>query len=1447
MATRTISTKLAIEGESEYRASLTRINGEIKTLQSSLKLTESEFQTNANSMAALTAKGEALNNLYEAQKSKVKELSAALQNAKSAEDQYAKQKAELTAKIDANNKALAEQDAKTIAAGKSWANQASIVASCEKELEALRKTSGDTSEAQAELEKKIGAAKEKMAALEEKTGGAAKSTGELLIENKDLSNQLEICDANLAATEKGINSWQTQLNNAKIRLNDLDAELKLNDEYLDEARNSADGCATSIDRFGNKVNEAADKADTLRDALTAAGVVAALKATADAMEACVDSSIEFESSMAGVAKTTDLTEAELADMADAIQDLSTRIPATTTEIAGVVEAAGQLGIAKDDLLSFSEVMVNLGVATNLSSTEAATALAKFANVVGMSSENYGRLGSVIVDLGNNFATTEADIVSMATRLSSTGAIIGLTEPQIMAIATALSSVGIEAEAGGSAISKLLKQFETMVATGSPKLEEFAAVAGMSADEFSQKWGADAVGALGLFIDGLGRIDDAGGSSVAVLDALGITEVRLSNAVQALASSHGILEKALSTADSAWASNTALANEAATRYETTESKLQMLSNACSNVKTAIGDKLTPAVGNLASAGTKVLSWTADMIEDSNILVPLITSVATVIGVLAGGLVAYTVVTKLAAAATGLFTAILDTNPIFLAVTAIAALVAGLGVLVATIGETTSEYDELSAASKQQYDELQELHAEYNRLCEAGAETSVEAQLLKERIDDETVAFEQNKRTAEQVASAHREIISAHDNLVNSYQETISGIETESEKTVNLSKKLKDLTDVENKTAGTKQEILAIVDLLNEAMPELGLAYDSYADSLNITTENLEALIEAEIERERHQADYQHLKDLVKEEASLLDTMTVAADEAAAAQQRLTDAQNALNEAQEEYKLVSYVDWQSYTSLMEPYIDAVARAQEEVDALTEAENAANTAYGENQESIESLRESLAAYSEETDSATAAQENLIYAQQEVQTQIESLAQSYKDAYDAAYESISGQIGLFDTFAAEVSENTNTVEKMMDRWAEQTENLASYTENLKKAAEYGLDDGLVASLSDGSTESAGYLATIIAKIEELGGTTEGMSGEADSFVTEFNAAFARTEEAKESFANTVAAIETNLDEAVQQLEQKAAEVDFSGFSDAMEAAFENVGVDFQTIGIEAGNGMAQGFADSSGSVSGAAGDMAQSAVDSAKDTLGEHSPSTVFREIGENADAGMEQGIKGKVSVVLDAVKSMGQQMTAQMQQSAKQAVDAFDLDFSQISARAASICASMVSSASSAASGLPGAMTNIGVQAINGMISGLNSKSSSLYSTISSIVNTAISKAKTAAAVHSPSRKTTEIFENVGEGMVVGLENKREKVSRTAQSVVEDALTLDIRMPEMPDINDALPSINTKSSDVPVKQETKVENHYHIGSMSVRDDRDIKLIASELYRLQKSNARGRGVTQV
>ena len=140
--------------------------------------------------------------------------------------------------------------------------------------------------------------------------------------------------------------------------------------------------------------------------------------------------------------------------------------------------------------------------------------------------------------------------------------------------------------------------------------------------------------------------------------------------------------------------------------------------------------------------------------------------------------------------------------------------------------------------------------------------------------------------------------------------------------------------------------------------------------------------------------------------------------------------------------------------------------------------------------------------------------------------IQKAYDKAYAAARKSIDGQVKLFDHFAAEVKEDTASVEQMLEAWADQTSNLDRYTRNLKKAAEYGIDHGLVESLSDGSTKSAAYLDTIISRIEELGVTTDGMGEDAQKFVNEFNGAFRRTGEAKDTFAKTATEISGAADD---------------------------------------------------------------------------------------------------------------------------------------------------------------------------------------------------------------------------------------------------------------------------------------------------------------------------------
>lgn len=303
-------------------------------------------------------------------------------------------------------------------------------------------------------------------------------------------------------------------------------------------------------------------------------------------------SIDFESAFAGVRKTVDASEEDLAKLRDGIRDMAKEIPAAATEIAGVAEAAGQLGIRTENILGFTRTMIDLGEATNLSAEQAATSLARLANITQMPQDQFDRLGSTIVALGNNLATTEAEIVEMGLRLAGAGKQVGLTEAQILGLAGALSSVGIEAQAGGSAFSRVMVDMQLAVETGSERLEQFARVAGMSTDEFRRAFQEDAAGAIIAFIQGLSTAEERGMSAIAVLDEMGITEIRLRDALLRAAGAGDLFNESIMIGTQAWGENIALTTEAEQRYGTTASQLEILRNKLVDAGIELGDKLTP---------------------------------------------------------------------------------------------------------------------------------------------------------------------------------------------------------------------------------------------------------------------------------------------------------------------------------------------------------------------------------------------------------------------------------------------------------------------------------------------------------------------------------------------------------------------------------------------------------------------------------------------------------------------------------------------------------------------------------------------------------------------------------------------------------------------------------------------------------------------------------------
>ena len=348
--------------------------------------------------------------------------------------------------------------------------------------------------------------------------------------------------------------------------------------------------------------------------------------------------VDFESAFAGVTKTVDATSEQYEVLSDEIKKMATETASSSSEIAGVMEVVGQLGIGvengTEEIVKFTKAMIMLGDSTNLSAEEAASSLAQFSNIMGTSKGDVDRLGSSIVDLGNKFATTESDIVYMSHRLASAGKIAGLTEQEVLALSTAMSSVGIHAEAGGTAMSQTLKALESAVSNYTGKAEDalngIAYVAQVSADDFKNAWQSSPIEAIRMFISGLGSLEERGENAILMLDELGMSGIRQSNMLKALALSSEELARAIDVSNAAWDENRALSDEASKRYETTESKLKQLKESFNNVAIEIGEILLPYLQKLVDWLQKLVDWWNGLSESQKNVIVTIGLVIAAIG-------------------------------------------------------------------------------------------------------------------------------------------------------------------------------------------------------------------------------------------------------------------------------------------------------------------------------------------------------------------------------------------------------------------------------------------------------------------------------------------------------------------------------------------------------------------------------------------------------------------------------------------------------------------------------------------------------------------------------------------------------------------------------------------------------------------------------------------------
>lgn len=399
----------------------------------------------------------------------------------------------------------------------------------------------------------------------------------------------------------------------------IDIDVRLNDA---QAKSQADKMGKQLgQQISSNVDEASKTADTstkqamrnIGSSLEGYGAAMSKAVTIPILAGAAASgaaAVKIDTALTGVRKTVDATEEEYEALKDAAIEFSKTNAVDPAQILDIQALGAQLGYGASELQLFSETISGLSLSTDLGAEEGAQQIAQLSNILGTAKTDVDRYGSAIVDLGNHYATTESKITNMSMRIAAAGKQIGMSEADVLGMATALSSMGIEAEAGGTAISTIMSNIDKAVATNSDKLVIWAETAGMSADEFAEAWKNDPVEALSAVLAGMDAATQEGGNMSVMLEELGINAIRQTDTLKRLANNAEMLPNAVNTANKAWEENTALTKEVENRNASMAAQLQILFNKVQAVAIEVGEPLMKAIIGIIDNAEPFIQMLAD---------------------------------------------------------------------------------------------------------------------------------------------------------------------------------------------------------------------------------------------------------------------------------------------------------------------------------------------------------------------------------------------------------------------------------------------------------------------------------------------------------------------------------------------------------------------------------------------------------------------------------------------------------------------------------------------------------------------------------------------------------------------------------------------------------------------------------------------------------------------
>lgn len=892
------------------------------------------------------------------------------------------------------------------------------------------------------------------------------------------------------------------------------------EKNLDEAAEAARKASEEVEKFGDKSEETGKQSEEsskkgrdgikeLQGVLASAGIAATLNEIKNGFFDCSEAAAQFETSTAMVATIADTSQKSLSNISKEVRSYSNENGEAASDMAEATYQAISASVNTADAAAFAGTATKLAVGGFTSATTAVDVLTTAINSYGLAASDATQLSDYLITTQNLGKTSVDQLAQSVGKVIPLASAYNVQMDNLSSAYAVLTANGIATAESGTYLKSMLSELGD---TGSDVSEVLLNSTGKTFAQLMEQGYSlgDVMSMLGDAVDGDSTAFNALWSSTeAGIGALSLFNAgadKYNSVLDSMRTSAGATEKAYST-----------------MADTTDKSKQRMENAFNNLKISVGDVLNPALTQVYEGFTNVFAGMSDFVNEHPAVVAAISAIAVGVGGFTGALAAYNLATTAAKFVTEAFTATLAANPYVLAAAGIVAVTAAAVTLTGVLITQSDEYEGMTATCRDQYDELQRLNDQYNAACEQYGENSDAANSLRYQLDQLNDEFETNRQTVKEFVAECDGLVESHNKVMDAYNSSTSSIKDQELGTLALTQRLGELASQNTQTTASYTEMKAIIDQLNADVPGLGLTYDGVTESVDATVEAIKKAAKAQADSEYKAEQQQTYVDLLKEQSGLEQQIAEAEANLDAERQRRGMRQDDVTG-----------DWVSGSGFwMEdsPWVAWTSDIDEYKKSLEELQ----AAYDENQQTLSDIEgewRGVAQAVEDSQNQTVSYEEAVSAAvSTTQTELDNLTAAYDKAYESARTSIEGQIGLFDTMKTSSELSISDMEKAMQS---QTDYLNLYSENLKKAAEYGLDDGLIKSLSDGSEESAGYINAIIQNIEKLGGSTEGMPAAASKFVTEFNSKFEETEKAKDTFADNVAKMETDFDEKMGEIETR-------------------------------------------------------------------------------------------------------------------------------------------------------------------------------------------------------------------------------------------------------------------------------------------------------------------------